>query len=192
MGKKLVVALAVVVAALLLATNPLVAKAGGLITSADIKNNSVKGIDVKNNSLRGVDIKEGSLGAVPKANTLTPLPPGNSQSGAFSAAGANSSGPGGWIGFEINYPRPLASPIVNANIIDTAFAADPVNCPGPGQAAPGYLCLYGNARSGVGEAYGYSSSGPYGQLPNSVGVGLYVPVTGSQPYYDGIWTVTAP
>ena len=182
MRKKLVVALAVVVAAFLLATNPMVAKAGGLITGADIKNNSVTGDDVK----------EKTLGAVPSANSLTTLPSGKSESGAFSAAGANSSGSGGWIAFDINYPRPLATAISDDNIVDTAFAADPANCPGPGHAAPGYLCLYPSARSGVGEAYGYSNDSPYTDLPNSVGVGLYVPVTGATPYYNGVWTVTAP
>jgi len=182
MRKKLVVALAVVVAALLLATNPLVVKAGGLITGADIKNNSVK----------GADVKESSLGAVPKANTLTLLPSGKSQSGAFSAAGANSTGAGGWIAFDINYPRPLAAPIADDHIVDTGFAADAAHCPGAGHAAPGYLCLYPSARSNVEEAYGYSEDSPYDDLANSVGVGLYVPVTGSQPYYNGVWTVTAP
>lgn len=182
MRNKLVVALAVVVAAFLLATNPLVAKAGGLITGADIKDNSVK----------GADVKESSLAAVPWANNLTLLPSGQSESGAFSAAGANSAGAGGWIAFEINYPRPLATPIAFDHIIDTAFAADPTHCPGPGHAAPGYLCLYPSARASVGKAYGYSDSPPYTSLPYSVGVGLYDPVTGPAPYYNGVWTVTAP
>jgi ABC-type cobalt transport system substrate-binding protein len=182
MRKKLLVVLAVVVAALLLATNPVVAKAGNLITGADIKDNSVK----------GADVKESSLAAVPWANGLTPLPSGQTESGAFSAAGANSSGSGGWLGFDINYPRPLATPIDEGKIIDTDINPDATNCPGPGQAAPGYLCLYFYDHSGTGAAYGYSSSGPYAQLDDSVGVGLYVPVTGAQPYVDGVWTVTAP
>ena len=182
MRKKLVVAFAVIVAAFLLVTNPLVAKAGGLITGADIKDNSVK----------GADVKESSLGPVPRANGLTLLPSGQSQSGAFSAAGANSAGAGGWIAFEINYQRPLATPMAFDHIIEPAFAADPAHCAGPGQAAPGYLCLYPSARSGVGKAYGYSDSSPYTDLPYSVGVGLYDPVTGPTPYYNGVWTVTAP
>ena len=182
MRKKLVVALAVVVAALLLATNPMVAKAGGLITGADIKDNSVK----------GADVKESSLGAVPSANSLTTLPSGKTESGAFSAAGANSSGSGGWLGFDINYPRPLATAIDEGKIVDTFVNPDPTHCSGPGHAAAGYLCLYFYDHSGTGAAYGYSNSGPYAQLANSVGVGLYVPVTGATPYVDGVWTVGAP
>jgi hypothetical protein len=164
----------------------------GSVTTKDIKDGSLKGADIKNGSLTGADVQESSLGTVPSANNLTPLPSGQTQSGAFSAAGANSTGAGGWIAFEINYPRPLATPIADANIIDTAFAADLAHCPGPGQAAPGYLCLYPSARNGVGKAYGYSDNAPYTDLPYSVGIGLYDPVTGSQPYYNGVWTVTAP
>jgi len=37
------------------------AVAGGLITSAKIKNNTVKSIDVRNNNLKGVDVRDGSL-----------------------------------------------------------------------------------------------------------------------------------
>jgi hypothetical protein len=182
MRTKLISTCAVLIAAFLLVTNPMVADAAKLITGGQIKNNTVT----------GKDVKEASLAAVPKANGLTPLKSGQTQSGAFSAAGANSTGAGGWIAFEINYLRPLASPIADDHIIDTAFAADAAHCPGAGHAAPGYLCLYPSARSNVGEAYGYSDDSPYSQLPKSVGIGLYVPVTGSQPYYNGVWTVTAP
>jgi hypothetical protein len=38
------------------------AVAGGLITSAKIKNNTVKSIDVKDNNLKGADVADGSLG----------------------------------------------------------------------------------------------------------------------------------
>lgn len=51
----------VVVAAFLLATNPVVADAARLITGADIKDGSVTGVDLKDDSVKGVDIKDGSL-----------------------------------------------------------------------------------------------------------------------------------
>ena len=181
MRKKIVVAITVVLAAVLLSTTPVAAEAGKLITGKQIKDNTVT----------GKDVKESSLGTVPSAAKLATLGSGQTQSGAFSAA-AGDSAAGGWLGFAINFPRPLATAIDESNIIDTADTADPAHCPGPGQAAPGYLCLYSNARSNVGEIYGYSTGSPYGDLPVSVGIGLYVPVTGNQPYVDGIWTVTAP
>jgi hypothetical protein len=40
------------------------AVAGGLITSAKIKNNTVKSIDVRDNNLKGVDVRDGSLTGV--------------------------------------------------------------------------------------------------------------------------------
>lgn len=51
----------VVVAAFLLATNPVVADAARLITGADIKDGSVTGVDLKDVSVKGIDIKDGSL-----------------------------------------------------------------------------------------------------------------------------------
>jgi hypothetical protein len=191
MRNKLIASAAVLVTAFLLVTNPVVADAARLITGGDIKNNTITSKDIKDGSLKGVDIKESTLATVPAANNLTPLPSGQSQSGAFSAA-AGDSGAGGWLGFEINYARPLSSPIANGNIIDTVKTPDAAHCPGPGHAAPGYLCLYSNARNGVDYLYGYSDSGPYAQTAKSVGVGLYAVVNGATPYVDGIWTVTAP
>ena len=51
----------VVVAAFLLATNPVVADAARLITGADIKDGSVASIDLTNDSAKSVDIQDGSL-----------------------------------------------------------------------------------------------------------------------------------
>lgn len=39
------------------------AVAGGLITSKQIKNNTIKSIDVRNNTLKSIDVRDGSLGA---------------------------------------------------------------------------------------------------------------------------------
>lgn len=181
MRNKIVAAIAVVLAAVLLSTTPVAAQAGKLITGKQIKDNTVT----------GKDVKESSLGTVPSAASLAPLKSGQTESGAFSAAAGNSAS-GGWLGFSINFIRPLSTAIDESKIVDTTASPDATHCPGPGQAAAGYLCLYSNARSNVGEIYGYSTSGPYASIPGSVGIGLYVPVTGNQPYVDGIWTVTAP
>lgn len=39
------------------------AVAGGMVSSAQIKNNTIQSVDVHNNSLKGIDIKDGSIGA---------------------------------------------------------------------------------------------------------------------------------
>jgi len=45
------------------------AVAGGLITSAKIKNNTVKSIDVRNNTLKSVDVRDGALTGVDVAGS---------------------------------------------------------------------------------------------------------------------------
>ncbi|MCW2796185.1 hypothetical protein [Nocardioides sp.] len=180
MRNKLIVSCAVMVTAFLLATNPVVAQAAHLITGGQIKNNSVT----------GQDIKESSLGAVPKANALTPLKSGQTQSGAFSAAAGDTAS--GYLGFGITYPRALSTAIADDKIIDTYSDPHPAKCPGAGHAARGYLCLYFDYHNSVDYTYGYSTDAPYNALSKSVGVGLYAVVNGATPYIDGIWTVTAP
>lgn len=137
-----------------------------------------------------------NAGHATSADGLTLLPSGQSESGAFSAAGANSSGAGGWVGAGITYARPLATPIKKSHIIDDKEPeGQPIpHCPGPGQAEQGYLCLYDEIESGVGTGYGYSENEPGGVTFSSpsVGVVLYWPVTGSHPYSGGEYTVTAP
>lgn len=211
MRTKTIALLAALVAAVLLVATPVGAQAAKLITGKQIRDGSVTGKDIKNGSLTGKDVAESTLGTVPsakKATTattagtadsaqvadgLSTLAPGESQSGAFSAAGPTVDGlEAGYLGFAITYARPLAEPIAEDHIVDTTTSPDPVLCPGPGQAAPGYLCFYSNERSGIDYIYGYSDSGPYAQTPQSVGVGLYAEVTGEYPYVDGVWTVTAP
>jgi hypothetical protein len=188
-----------------------------LITSDDIKKGAVKNVDIGrsavsstkirngavgtaklgNNAVTGAKVNESSLGPVPLATTantagsLSTLPPGQSQSGFFSAGGANDSATG-YIGAGITYRQPLATPIANANIIDTQGAASVPHCPGVGQADPGYLCLYNRIFSGVGAGYGYSDSPPgYFSTPSN-GVVLYWPVTAANAWAGGQYTVTAP
>lgn len=186
MKNKALLVVAIAAFGLLFATSPYIANAASLITGAQIKDNSVT----------GADIREGTLATVPSAGRLAKLPSGHTESGAFSAAGANSSGTGGWLGFGITYPQVLGAAISDDHIVDTDINPDTTHCPGAGRAARGYLCLYFWDHSNVSAVYGYSndSNSPYTKsaLHGSVGVGLYAPVTGNTPYIDGIWTVTAP
>ena len=127
------------------------------------------------------------------ADTLTPLPSGQSESGTFAAAGGTSSG--GYFGFGITFTRPLSTQLsdqlsASNHIIDTTAHPDPAHCPGAGQAAPGYLCLYFHYHAGVGTVYGYDQEAPYPAA--AVGVGLYAPISASGSFVDGVWTVTAP
>lgn len=167
-----------------------------------LPNNSVGTKQLKNGAVTTPKLKNGAVTAsklnttgvtVPnalQANSLTPLPSGQSESGAFSGGGGTSTS--GWFGFDVTYPRALATAIANNHIIDTTATPDPTHCPGPGKAAAGYLCLYFQYHSNVGTVYGYSTNYPYSAVSPSVGVGFYAPITGTFSYANGVWTVTAP
>lgn len=115
------------------------------------------------------------------------LPAGDSESGTFSAGG--SDGVGGYIGYGISYQEPILAAIPDSHIIDV-WSKTAVHCPGPGKAAPGYLCLYDSIHDDVDHGYGYSNDSGYFSKP-SPGVVLYWHVTGSDSYVGGEWTVTA-
>ncbi|MHB8532257.1 MAG: hypothetical protein ACYDC2_06025 [Solirubrobacteraceae bacterium] len=77
-------------------------------------------------------------------SALSNLPGGETESGDFAftqpAAGAASKLLGA-----ISFPIPLAAPLAAKNVIVTNVPAKPEpgeKCPGPGQAARGYLCIY--------------------------------------------------
>lgn len=148
--------------------------------------------------------KEGSPGkeGAPGKNLTaeTTLPSGQSESGAFSAASGYDAGLGGkeygWLGAGITYVQPLAEPIEKSHIIDVQSSSDTTKeCPGPGKAQQGYLCLYDYVSFDVEPGYGYSSDEELGLPAGSAspGVVLYWAVKeAGTPYSGGTYTVTAP
>ena len=130
--------------------------------------------------------------SVKSAASATPLPSGKSESGLFAGAEGAS---GVWLGLTVVYPRPLKTPIADANIIDVrAPASTAPHCPGPGKADRGYLCLYDTDYSNAGGSGEFQSDdGSY--FPKSYGkfgVELYWVTSGPDAYVGGSWTVTAP
>jgi hypothetical protein len=68
------------------------------------------------------------------------------------------------------------------------------DCPGPGRAAAGYLCLYPKEESGLSAgltSFVYSTDDTFDQLSDSVGVVLYGVIDASGSFASGVWTVTA-
>lgn len=132
----------------------------------------------------------------------TPLPSGQSESGTFSAGGGYDAGHTvsgieyfGYMGAGITYVQPLSNPIEESHIKDMQGSATSTECPGPGRAARGYLCLYDNIANDVYEGYGYSSREELGLPATSVspGVVLYWEIRAAgEPYTGGTYTVTAP
>lgn len=105
------------------------AVAGGLITSAKIKNNTVKSIDVRNNNLKGVDVLDGSLTGADIANGSLSNQDVNVLFASINADGsvANSSG-----GVTVSKPATGRYGVrFNQNIKDCAFTATLANTAGP-------------------------------------------------------------
>ncbi len=156
----------------------------------------INGADIKKNTVTGKQVKESSLGKVPKATKadgLSTLPAGKLMSGTFGAGASNATNSGdGYLGTGVTYPRPLSAPIPDANIIDIRDSSYTTECPGPGKAQAGYLCLYNKIWNGTDLGYGYSDYKYLKVDGKSIGVVLYWSITGSNPYAGGSWTLRAP
>ena len=136
---------------------------------------------------QGKEGPEGRSGAAPAT-----LPSGHSESGTYSLASSEA----GYLTEGITYPIPLASGLGEAHVEWLAHGtAPPEACPGPGIAAPGYLCVYerlGEFRkpdgsiSPVSTELGHAGSNAYGFIVFLDGEDEKL------SYSYGSWTVTAP
>ena len=105
------------------------AVAGGLITSAKIKNNTVKSIDLRNNTLKSVDVRDGALTGADVADGSLSNQDVNVLFASINADGtvANSSG-----GVTVSKPATGRYAVrFNQNIKECAFTATPANTAGP-------------------------------------------------------------
>jgi hypothetical protein len=117
---------------------------------------------------------------------------GQSETGVYSAYGGNASGV---FGDTINFRIPLGSNLSSSNT--TFLATGSVyagNCPGPGQALAGQLCVYETAHQGRSVEDPSSIFNPYDGgydvAPWGFGVDFLATASGSMSY--GTWTVAAP
>ena len=120
------------------------------------------------------------------------LPPGKTLRGVYSAWG---NGSGGYIGDAVTYRSPLPADLDSAHVVFIpAGGATTANCPGAGQAAAGYLCVYERGSGGATLGQIYRSAFPGGGEGSSMsGFGIYFTTsnaTGNWSY--GQWVVRAP
>jgi hypothetical protein len=171
------------------APNALHADSAGTATSAV---NATNAVDATNATNATSAATATSATHAATADNLTTLPSGQSESGVFAGGGGQSTS--GYFGMGITYARPLATPISDSNIVDTDQHPNATDCPGPGQARKGYLCLYFNTYAGITSqgVYGWSDNAPYDELGESVGVGLFAEIATANSFADGVYTVTAP
>ena len=79
------------------------------------------------------------------------------------------------------------------HIVDIKNSNYTDSCPGEGQAARDFLCLYDTVANGVDDGYGYSESCWTKVNGKSIGAILNWNMhDNDQPYVGGTWTVKAP
>lgn len=128
------------------------------VGTKQLKKNAVVAAKVKDGSLLRRDFKSGQIPAGPRGATgvtgatgpqgatgpagqdltfTTTLQSGQTLTGVYSTAG---SATGGWMAATIEFrPKlPANIPAANFHYVGAANA----NCPGPGQAAAGHMCVY--------------------------------------------------
>jgi hypothetical protein len=179
------------------------------VGSKQIKANAVTSSKVKDGSLLSKDFKPGQLvagapgpagltgpagpaGAAgakgdPGRSALTPLRAGESVSGVFGMGDQASAASQQFLDFR-SFPIPLSAPLDSAHVVYVIAASAP-NCPGAGQAAAGYLCVYeATQMNATGQGIYTESAGPGASVR-----GFVVAADSSaigQIWFGGTYTVT--
>ncbi|WP_203337501.1 hypothetical protein [Nocardioides limicola] len=206
---------ALIVASLALVLSATTGATAAVVTSQQIAKNAVKSKHIAKSAVKSRHIARGTIkygdlapaareqlqgqqgpagpaGPSGPAGEITPLASGETMSGPIAAAGAKlDNGTGGYLSAVIQYPRPLAAPAPNgalAQVWGTTYTAD---CPGPGQAAAGKLCIYSSLHSLVANPYIYSDDA---WADGRNGVVVFWPFNGNSgnAWVAGSWAYTAP
>jgi hypothetical protein len=133
----------------------------------------------------------GPAGAPGQNFTLnTTLPSGQTLTGIYGVGGGN----GDWIHDTVLFRIPLAAPIPGANSHYLPVgAAVTAQCPGPGQAAAGHLCIYAFEDDGTKTFSSiYHNEGGSIAGAGRTGFLIYFSATANLTYESGTWAVTAP
>ena len=116
----------------------------------------------------------------------TTLPAGQSESGYYALALGGSS-----IATDVTFPIPLGAPVPETQVIYTKADTPVTHCGGPGQADPGFLCIYSSVHVSVKPpTIGDLESTPAQSGTGRVGFKLEWKVTGAGPVDLGTYTVT--
>ena len=121
--------------------------------------------------------------------TQTPLASGQSESGWFAAADGDSTT--GFVGEGISFSQPLSAPLPTGRVVFNIIGGTSPNCPGVGQAARGFVCLY----PAEGEGMTFDIALDFNLNTNAAdrfGFALYFNAVLTKGFVDGSWTVTAP
>ncbi len=138
-----------------------------------------------NNGLNGANGSNGTNGQ--DLTSHTPLPSGQSESGFYGVGSGSSTT--GYVAEGISFSQPLAAPIAPNHVVYNALKGTSTHCPGFGQAAPGYVCLYEAEASAL--AFYITRDFVLNEnAADKYGFALFFEVKGAG-YAAGSWTVTA-
>lgn len=143
---------------------------------------------------KGASGATGATGAAGAAgfSALSTLPSGASESGEYAAATGNPEKPLEYLNSSVSFPIPLAAPIDGAHVQYVPGGSTPT-CPGVGQAARGFLCLYRGLEAGLTSPEVQNLEGGT-EVPGTGRFGFFLEwgVLLKNGFEGGTWTVTAP
>jgi len=123
-------------------------------------------------------------------SALSTLPSGASESGAYSVETGNATV--AQLTESESFSIPLAAPIDVTHVQYLSVGATGTNCPGVGQAARGFLCLYSGEETGLDrpEVFNFESR-KFVEGTGRSGFSLQWTVLLKEAFDAGTWTVTA-
>jgi hypothetical protein len=139
------------------------------------------------NGVNGANGTNGTNGS--NLTTQTPLASGQSESGWFAVGDGDSTT--GFVADGISFSQPLSAPLPEERVVFNAIGATSPTCPGFGQAARGFVCLY----TAEGENMTFNGAFDFKINRNAAdrfGFALYFNAVLAKGFIDGSWTVTAP
>jgi hypothetical protein len=115
------------------------------------------------------------------------LQSGQSESGTYYVVGGSD-----FAGEGFSFPHPLAAALDASHVV-WLHGTTTTSCPGVGQAAAGYLCVYAAFATGLAPDDGHAVNTREDEGgADTYGFILAFDVTGVDPLTYGSWTVTAP
>jgi hypothetical protein len=168
--------------------------ADGAVTTNKIANDAVTGDKVKESTLSEVPsaANASKLGGVGANHYVTPgstLASGDTEVGVFAASAPTPAEARNYVAFIPKLPAPVDA----AHFEEHAPGATSANCPGPRQAAPGFICVYEGfdfETTFVGHGDPFSST--FNGTTQPEGTTLVFATSNAQSNVRGSWAYTAP
>ena len=132
----------------------------------------------------GLDGHAGTNGQPFDANAT--LPPGQTLTGVWTVAGGNADD----LATQVQFTPRLAADLPAASVQRVVGSSTTTQCPGPGQAARGFFCLYERSSTATFQGIFDGATGAVGA--NRTGASIDYSGTGPSQAAAGTWAVTAP